>query len=189
MPSLRPHRLIALAATLAAFALAGPAVTPAAAATRGCPNANLVPSARGASLGAVRNATLCLLNRQRRAHGLRPLRASRTLGRAAVGLSHAMVVRRFFSHFAPWPGGDMVSRLKRAGYVVPGLSWTAGENIAWGEGYLASARSTVNGWMHSPGHRANILNRTFREIGLGVAAGVPVGGRGATYTTDFGKRW
>ena len=45
--------------------------------------------------------------------------------------------------------------------------------------------------MHSPPHRANILNGTFREIGLGVSRGVPVTGEGAggTYVTDFGTRF
>jgi uncharacterized protein YkwD len=46
-------------------------------------------------------------------------------------------------------------------------------------------------WMHSPGHRANILSRTFKEIGIGIARGAPESGQGgdaATYTTDFGFR-
>ena len=46
-------------------------------------------------------------------------------------------------------------------------------------------------WMNSPGHRANILNGSFREIGIGVAYDAPVAGGGkpvGTYTTDFGAR-
>ena len=45
-------------------------------------------------------------------------------------------------------------------------------------------------WMHSPPHRANILNGTFSEIGIGIARGAPIGGvgDGATYVTDFGRR-
>jgi uncharacterized protein YkwD len=44
--------------------------------------------------------------------------------------------------------------------------------------------------MHSPGHRANILSRSFREIGIGVSRGAPVSGigDGVTYATDFGRR-
>jgi uncharacterized protein YkwD len=42
--------------------------------------------------------------------------------------------------------------------------------------------------MNSPGHRANILSSSFRAIGIGIALGTPGSGRGATYTTDFGKR-
>jgi uncharacterized protein YkwD len=66
-----------------------------------------------------------------------------------------------------------------------------GENIAWGSQELATPRSIVNGWMHSPGHRANILNRRFREIGIGVSRGAPEPGfdRAATYATDFGARF
>jgi uncharacterized protein YkwD len=42
--------------------------------------------------------------------------------------------------------------------------------------------------MNSPGHRGNILSRSFRSVGIGIAAGTPSGGGGATYTTDFGRR-
>ena len=42
--------------------------------------------------------------------------------------------------------------------------------------------------MNSPGHRANILSRSFRHIGIGIASGTPVGTGGGTYTTDFGRR-
>jgi uncharacterized protein YkwD len=47
-------------------------------------------------------------------------------------------------------------------------------------------------WMHSAGHRANILNPQYRDIGIGAALGAPVEVSGAsnaaTYTTDFGER-
>jgi uncharacterized protein YkwD len=47
----------------------------------------------------------------------------------------------------------------------------------------------MKAWMHSPGHRANVLKPGFRELGVGVVARVPVGGAaGATYTVDFGVR-
>jgi uncharacterized protein YkwD len=42
--------------------------------------------------------------------------------------------------------------------------------------------------MNSPGHRANILSRSFNRIGIGIARGTPGSGRGGTYTTDFGRR-
>ena len=77
-----------------------------------------------------------------------------------------------------------------AHYVPPHASWSLGENIAWGGAALAEPAAIVRMWMHSPPHRANILSRRFREIGIGVAVGVPLRGaryRGATYTTDFGS--
>jgi uncharacterized protein YkwD len=46
----------------------------------------------------------------------------------------------------------------------------------------------VDAWMHSPGHRLNLLHRSFRDVGIGIVAGTPTGGGGATYTTDFGVR-
>ena len=61
-----------------------------------------------------------------------------------------------------------------------------GENIGWGSGSLATPRSMVNAWMHSAPHRHNILDGRYRSVGVGVAFGAPVGGSGASYTTDFG---
>jgi uncharacterized protein YkwD len=66
-----------------------------------------------------------------------------------------------------------------------------GENIAWGTGNLGTAAKIQRAWMASPGHRANILRRQFREIGIGIAVGAPVdagGLDGATFTADFGVR-
>ena len=68
------------------------------------------------------------------------------------------------------------------------MDWSAGENIAWGQGDLSTPRSIVAAWMASPGHRANILNGEYTQIGLGLAPGSPVDATwGATYTTDFGS--
>ena len=69
-------------------------------------------------------------------------------------------------------------------------SWTVGENLAWGSGTRSTPREIVNAWMKSPGHRANILQRRFREIGIGVVFEAPHGSSStaATYTTTFGAR-
>jgi uncharacterized protein YkwD len=134
--------------------------------------------------GAVA-ATLCLLNEQRADHGLKAFSRSATLDRAADDYAADMVKRRFFDHVSPG-GGTMMDRIKAAGWAPSG-SWSAGENIAWGSGSLATPASIVDGWMHSAGHRANILNERFSQIGIGVAAGAPQGGirGGGTYVTDF----
>jgi uncharacterized protein YkwD len=134
--------------------------------------------------GAVA-ATLCLLNEQRADHGLKAFSESATLDRAADDYAADMVKRRFFDHVSPG-GGTMMDRIKAAGWAPSG-SWSAGENIAWGSGSLATPASIVDGWMHSAGHRANILNESFSQIGIGVAPGAPQGGirGGGTYVTDF----
>ena len=138
----------------------------------------------------VKRTTLCLLNRQRDMHGRRALKANRRLARAARKHARDMVRRRYFSHTTPG-GASFVDRIMRQDYVDPGQGWTLGENLAWGSYQLATPKSIVRSWMHSPGHRANILNPRFREIGIGVVVGAPLGGadNAATYATSFGARF
>ena len=68
--------------------------------------------------------------------------------------------------------------------------WAYGENIAWGADWRGSPAAIVEAWMDSPPHRANILNRSFREVGVGFDTGTPGGDRapGGIYTVDFGLR-
>jgi uncharacterized protein YkwD len=151
-----------------------------------CADAGL--EANKANLGRVRAAVLCLHNRVRAQHGLPRLRENKRLRRAAVGHARDMVRHRYFEHTTPG-GATMVDRILRAGYVRAGQGWALGENIAWGTGSLGTPRGAVEAWMDSPGHRANILKRSYRELGVGVVVGVPVSGAaGATYTVDFGVR-
>lgn len=136
----------------------------------------------------MRGATLCLVNQQRAHFGRRRLPVDGRLRRAAIRYSHQMVAGHFFEHVSP-SGSTPVSRLSRVGFVSRRVSWRIGENIAWGTGALGTPRLIVRAWMHSPGHRANILNRRFTRIGVGVAPGNPSRYRGGgTYTTDFGAR-
>ena len=144
-------------------------------------------SVKTASKRALVRATLCVLNVERRKRGLRPLRLNRKLSRAARGHSSAMASRHFFSHDS-LAGGSFVDRIRRTGYLRGARSWNVGENIASGWGSLGTPRAIGCAWMNSPGHRANILSRSFRAIGIGISAGTPSGGGGATYTTDFGRR-
>lgn len=173
---------IALVAVSALLAL------PAGAQARGCGAVRDLPTA--ANRASVRSATLCLLNVQRAHHGLRALRENARLDRAADNHSRDMARRHYFDHTAPG-GADMVDRILHVGYVSRNQAWALGENIAWGTGSYATPVETVRMWMHSSGHRANILNGHFREIGIGIALQAPVNAGdspGATYTTDFGKR-
>jgi uncharacterized protein YkwD len=151
------------------------------------PSATRQPGRR--TLAKARFATLCLLNRERATHRMRPLRSNRALRRASLRHSRAMVSRGFFAHTQPG-GLDFVTRLRRVRYITPRVSWMVGENIGIGTFSSSSPVSMVRAWMNSTPHRANILNRRFREVGLGIDLGVPRGSRrsGATYTTDFGLR-
>jgi uncharacterized protein YkwD len=168
------RRILPVALVVAASAASAPSALAA------CGDAD----APAASPGAV-SATLCLLNEQRAAHGLRAFSESTVLDRAAGGYAQDMVDDGFFDHVSP-SGGTMLERIKSAGWVPAG-AWTAGENIAWGSGTLSTPASIVDGWMHSAGHRANILNGSFGQIGIGIAAGAPqdVEGAAGTYVTDF----
>ncbi|HEY1358145.1 MAG TPA: CAP domain-containing protein [Thermoleophilaceae bacterium] len=158
-------------------------------------SASAAPACAGASAVAnktsthklVRN-TLCLLNAERRKHGLRKLRLSKRLSLAARKHSRDMVRRDYFAHNS-LSGASFVDRIKRTGYLHGAMGWMVGENLAWGAGSRSSAAKIVKAWMHSPGHRHNILTGTFRHIGIGIVPGAPasVGGMpAATYTTDFG---
>jgi len=180
---LRLRIALSSAAVLAALATAA---SPAHAA---CAGADAMPSATNGA--KIRKATLCLLNKQRRAHGLSHLRGNGKLRGAATDYSNLMVRLRFFSHVSPG-GSTLQSRVQSTHYLDGARSWSIGENIAWGTGSLGSPRGIVRAWMNSPGHRANILNGTYREIGIGIATGAPVAlgaaAGGGTYTTDFGYR-
>ncbi|MBS1869096.1 MAG: CAP domain-containing protein [Actinobacteria bacterium] len=141
---------------------------------------------RAATIRRSRDATLCLLNRVRAQHGLPPLRLDARLSHAAGQHSREMVRRRYFGHDSA-NGRSPFDRMRATHYVPRNASWSLGENIGWGSGAFAEPIAMVRAWMHSPPHRANILSRTFRDIGIGIAPGAPLGGRGATYTTDFGR--
>jgi uncharacterized protein YkwD len=142
------------------------------------------------SLAKINDATLCLLNRERTSRGRRKLSVNGRLAAAARAHAVDMVKRHYFDHTAPG-GVSFVRRIMRRDYAQPGDGWRVGENLAWGSHDLATPRMIVRSWMNSPGHRANILNGNFREIGIGVARGAPEAGvgRAATYATEFGARF
>lgn len=179
------RRAPVVGAVLALVAL----VAPAAAQAEGCANANLKPTR--ANLEAVRGAVLCLHNAARARRGLPRLSENPRLRRAAARHTSDMVGAHFFDHTTP-AGATLVDRIRRTGYTSGARGWSIGENIAWGTGRLATAAQIHRSWMSSPGHRANILDRSFREIGIGIETGVPVrlstSQSGATYTADFGFR-
>jgi uncharacterized protein YkwD len=150
----------------------------------GCPHSGAVAAREHIDQG--RAAILCLLNQERARRGLRPLRRNRALQLASQRHSEDMAARDFFAHEAPG-GTNLASRTRAAGY--PHVGVVVGENIYWGQEAKATPVEAVDGWMHSSGHRENILRPQFTEVGVGIAHEAPVPvtqHRSAIYTTDFG---
>jgi uncharacterized protein YkwD len=181
----RQHLRLAAAAAMSATALALAGAPAASAAS--CASASAQPGE--ASKATIARSTICLLNAERTERGLRPLKVNRRLARAATGHAGDMVRRDYFSHDS-LSGASFVTRIRRTGYLSGRRAWFVGENLAWGSGDRSSPSAIVDAWMKSPGHRANILQRRFREIGLGLVTGAPVHAPApaATYATDFGAR-
>jgi uncharacterized protein YkwD len=151
-----------------------------------CANADVTPNA--GNLEAVRAAIVCLHNQIRARNGLPLLKGNRKLRHAAEGHSAEMVRKGYFDHTSP-SGSTMVDRILASDYVRADQGWVLGENLEWGTGSMATPRGAVDAWMNSAGHRANILKRSYRHMGIGIALGVPSGaGTGATITVDFGVR-
>jgi uncharacterized protein YkwD len=177
-----------LAALLALVAL-GAALLPSASVAAPTPCGNAAAAPARLTLHQMRSSELCLINRARAHYGLVPLQYNPDLRDSATGHSDSMVVHRYFAHEGP--GGSVDSRISRTGYLAKGVQdFTIGENIAAGSGHEGSPWQIFVGWMHSPPHRANILDPSYRDAGVGVARGFPLGGAGAaaTYTVDFGAR-
>ena len=184
-----PRRILTAVAAPLLLAIAALG-TPTASYAASPPCAATTVAAGQAPTATVAGAVRCLVNAQRAAHGLAPLRSSRQLRVAAEAHGADMVSHRFFAHVSPLFGA-VRDRARRAGYVGGGHDWTLGEDIAWGEGPLSTPQAIVTAWMNSPGHRAVILDRGFREAGVGVVPGVPVDDAampGATFVLDVGSR-
>ncbi len=185
----RPNFMRRRAAVFVAATAMSVLAAPAAAMAGECADADALPSEMSAR--AASSATLCLINERRAARRAMPLRAQSTLARAAEGHASDMVANRYFSHTS-LNGTDFVGRVSAVARTSAARRWALlGENLAWGSGELATPRQIVQAWMDSPGHRANILRRGFRVVGIAVVQGTPVenAGIGATYATEFGSRY
>ncbi|QQC91610.1 CAP domain-containing protein [Streptomyces alfalfae] len=122
---------------------------------------------------AAETSVLTLVNEERAKAGCRPVTADSGLAALAGEFSSDMAGRDFFDHTDP-DGATPWDRAEKAGITDLG-----GENIARGQ---ANARSVMDAWMNSSGHRANILNCDYKTLGVGVhfAPGGP------WWTQDFG---
>lgn len=111
------------------------------------------------SVTAYEKEVVRLVNVERAKQGLTPLEYDWQLSRVARYKSEDMQKNKYFSHTSPTYGSPF-NMMKNFGISYR----TAGENIA--KGYRTPA-TVVEGWMNSPGHRANILNSSFTHIGVG----------------------
>ncbi|MET9017111.1 sigma-70 family RNA polymerase sigma factor [Streptomyces olivaceoviridis] len=137
--------------------------------------ASRTPQAQPAPTGTVAQV-VALVNKERAAAGCGPVTEDPQLDKAAQGHSDDMAARGFFDHTDP-DGAGPGERITAAGY-----RWsTYGENIAKGQ---RTPQAVMDSWMNSPGHRANILNCAFKDIGVGVHDG----SGGPWWTQAFGAR-
>jgi uncharacterized protein YkwD len=153
-----------------------------------CPDIGVTPS--DANMDAVNAAILCLVNGERTDNGgLPPLGTNSQLAQAATGMCQQMITQHFFAHETP-DGKNVVDRVEPTGYIPDSGDWVVGENLAWGSGALSTPQAIVNGWMNSPGHRANILATDYKDVGLAACNGSPSTQQsgGTTYVNDFGAK-
>ena len=162
---------------LAAFAVVAPA--------------GATGSAAIESLDTLDAAIVARINVVRARYGLPPMRASAQLDRAADRHSRAMGTQGFFAHESR-DGTAYWKRIKRdypqGGYRV----WSVGENLVFDSEELSGA-DAVSMWMASPDHRAALLSKTWREIGVSAirvtsAPGIYEGDDVTLVTADFGVR-
>lgn len=126
------------------------------------------PAVAAVSLNKYETQLLTAVNKQRAKHGLRELRIHAKLVDAARAHSTDMGEQKYFEHNSP-DGETWSSRIVRYGYNREGCSyWKAGENIYYGAGLYSSPSLVVRAWMASPAHRAVILTKVFRDIGVGA---------------------
>lgn len=151
----------------------------------GGPDQVFIPLATTANTGSIgvsndlsveENEVIRLTNEQRAAAGCGPLAVSFKLMTAARDHTRDMAQHNQMSHTGS-DGSTVVVRYERVGYL-----WRmAAENVAAG---YPSPADVVDGWMHSSGHRSNILNCNITEIGVGYA--LTPSGDAAYWTQNFG---
>jgi uncharacterized protein YkwD len=153
-----------------------------------CQDTEARPEAGNAQVLAA--ATLCLVNQVRARAGELPLALNAQLEEAALEHSREMVSEDYFAHVSP-SGETPLQRVRATGYVPNDqVGYTVGENIAWGTLQLSTPSAIVAAWVASPEHLANMLDRDYRDTGMGVAPAAPHslsgGSPGGVYTQEFG---
>lgn len=159
---------------------AGSALSPPAPRPAPRPTTRATPTSVPATgLAADEAQVLRLVNTQRASAGCGPLQSSAVLVGVARAHSKDMAVHGYFDHNSQ-DGRTPFDRMRAAGY----RGGLMGENIAAGQ---PTAAAVMDAWMHSPGHRANILNCGFKAIGIGVFR-LATSPFHVYWTQDFGDR-
>jgi uncharacterized protein YkwD len=150
-----------------------------------CPHATAHPHT--VSLAKLRNAMTCLVNQKRAKHGRQELKPNDRLQRAATRHTKVMLEKDCFEHRCPGEP-TLSTRVKQSGYIKGAKAWRFAEDL----GVDHSPRQMIRRLMHSHFNRSNILNRDFRDIGIGVGWGSARAGqkdwRFETFTLVFGWR-
>lgn len=133
---------------------------------------SLLPAAEAAA-NAQRDA-IDQLNTIRRAHGLAPLRPSRSLHRSSTRYARHLTATNYFGHGARIAVGAQFGR--------------AGETLELHSGWRPEPSLAVSGWMNSPTHRAVLLSSQFRWVGMGTARGRNGSGPYTVWVAHVGAR-
>ena len=145
-----------------ALAVAALLLLPAAASAQDCP------------AGPQRAAVLGALNAARAQAGVAPVRRRPALTRAACAYAADMVARRFFSHRSP-DGQGPGDRARESGYLRNAPVWSVGEILLWSRKPVFGAADAAAAWLASPPHKAIMLSRAYKDAGVGVVPGDPLG--------------
>ncbi len=140
---------------------------------------DLLPQNQALSSSVSAGNILELTNFSRQAYGLKALQNNVLLEKAAQAKAEDMLKNQYFSHNSP--GGALPWDFIKAqgyNYII------AGENLAIN---FYNSESLENAWMNSPGHKANILNHDFEDIGIGVAQGTYKGNKAILVVQMFGS--
>ncbi len=151
-----------------------------------CPGAHV--GAEYLPTGQARASVVCLINKKRVRNHVKPVQEHPLLDAAAQAHTDAMTSLNFFSHEGD---GTPASRASSFGYMAGARAWGIGEDLFWGALRMSTPSATVNAWMHSAEHRAVLLTRSYRQVGIGVDQGSPAGAddtNTGTYTGLFGFR-
>jgi uncharacterized protein YkwD len=186
-PSIRSTVLTTVVLALSCFT--STAIVASSASAKSCPGAQLRPGT--ASPAAIDAATLCLIDRVRARHDVRPLRANAALRAVASSQVTNMVRSNYFADVRP-TGQTPMGLVAGTQYRVH-ATIAVGQNLAWGTGPYATPAHVVAAWMASPPHRAVMLSGIYRDAGVGVSSLLPsileAGSLGGMYAVEFGVRY
>ena len=135
-------------------------------------------------MNADQKSTFALHNSERRDRDLKPLCVHPALQKAARSHSEDMIRGDYFSHDTKGRDESSCERVRRFGYRWRACVRACGENIR----YNSTPNKMSSAWMRSSGHRRNILNGKFREVGISDRIRNYNGSKTTMYTADFGAR-